>query len=418
MFQPKNTFFFRGLGYIFTPKLKERLRSLVLLTAGGSLSFYGIGLWSNDARFYRSLVMPAVQRLDPETAHRAAVLAGKYGLVPRDRTPDPCVLRTSLWGLQFSNPIGLAAGFDKHGETCDAMLGAGFGFVEVGSVTPQPQPGNPRPRVFRLPEDDAVINRYGFNSEGHAAVAERLRARRTAGGLVGVNLGKNRLSTDAAADYVAGVAAFADLASYFVVNVSSPNTPGLRELQKGEDLERLLDRVLDARDALTAPPRPPVLLKIAPDLSAEQRRHVARCALARRERLGGLIISNTTISRSGLKSEHAAETGGLSGRPLAALATDAIADMYRLTDGSVPIVGVGGVFSGRDAYAKLRAGARLVQLYTALTVRGPPVVSDIKRELADLLTADGFASVEEAVGADHRAAGGAARSNPLAAAAS
>ncbi|KAF0298026.1 Dihydroorotate dehydrogenase (quinone), mitochondrial [Amphibalanus amphitrite] len=400
----KNIFFFRGFEYVSKQKLKEKLKSMVKLTAGGTVAFYGIGLWSNNAKFYESMVMPAVRWLDPEMAHRAAVLAAKYGLVPRDRSPDLAVLRTSLWGLEFDNPVGLAAGFDKHGEACDGMLDVGFGFVEVGSVTPQPQPGNPQPRVFRLEEDDAVINRYGFNSEGHAAVVERLRARREAGGLVGVNLGKNKLSADAAADYVAGVNAFAGLASYFVINVSSPNTPGLRELQKGDDLERLLDSVLEARDAACPPPgRPPVLLKIAPDLSAEQRQHVAQCALARKERLGGLIVSNTTISRdAGLRSPHAAETGGLSGRPLQKLSTDTVADMYRLTNGQIPIVGVGGVFSGEDAYQKVRAGASLVQLYTSLAVCGPPIVGEIKRQLAELLTADGFSSVSEAVGADHR----------------
>ncbi len=342
------------------------------------------------------LVRPALGLIEPERAHRLTILGLKLGLAPRDVAPNPSSLGVDLWGLHFPNPLGIAAGFDKNGEVPDAMLKLGLGFAEVGTVTPRPQPGNPRPRIFRLAEERAVINRLGFNNEGHAALKGRLLARRARPGIVGVNIGANKDAADRIADYEAGIAAFEGLASYFTVNISSPNTPGLRSLQNKAELETLVTRVMKARKGRT-----PVLLKIAPDLTDDELADIAE--VAREQGLDGLIVSNTTIRREGLVAgPHANETGGLSGQPLFALSTEVLRTMYRLTNGKIPIVGVGGVSSGADAYAKIRAGASLVQLYTALTYDGPMLVSRIKRELALLLAADGIEHLRDAVGLDAR----------------
>jgi dihydroorotate dehydrogenase len=345
--------------------------------------------------WYRA-IWPLLRRIDPETAHRLAIRALRAGLVPRCRLPDDPILEQRLWGLHFANPVGLAAGFDKHAEVPDALLEQGFGFIEIGGVTPLPQPGNPRPRLFRLTEDEAVINRMGFNSEG-LDVARRRLAARARRGIVGVNLGKNKEQTDAAADYVAGALAFAPHADFLVINVSSPNTPGLRALQSRAALEDLVGQV---RAAL-AKNAPPLLLKVAPDLTGDDRRDIAEVALA--SRLDGLIVSNTTLARpASLRSRHREEAGGLSGRPLFEPSTAMLGEFYRLTGGKLPLVGVGGIASGRDAYRKVRAGASLVQLYSALVFRGPGLVAAIRRDLAAALRADGFESVTEAVGADQR----------------
>lgn len=347
--------------------------------------------------WYRA-VAPFLRFIDPESAHRLAIRALRAGLVPRPTLPDETILRQELWGLRFDNPVGLAAGFDKHAEVPDALLDLGFGFVEIGGVTPRPQPGNPRPRLFRLNEDQAVINRMGFNSEGLEVVRARLAARKRRG-LVGVNLGKNKEQTDAAADYVEGAVAFAPHADFLVINVSSPNTPGLRALQSKETLADLIGKVRAALAGLTA--APPLLLKVAPDLTEEDRRDIAAVALE--SGLQGLIVSNTTLARpASLRSPHRQETGGLSGRPLFEASTALLAEFYRLTQGRIPLVGVGGIASGRDAYRKVRAGASLVQLYSALVFHGPGLVGDIRRDLAACLRADGFRTLAEAVGADHR----------------
>jgi dihydroorotate dehydrogenase len=341
-----------------------------------------------------SIAMGALRCLDAEDAHRAAILALRAARpLLRPGADDP-ILATRLWGLDFPNPVGLAAGFDKHAEAPDALLGLGFGSVEIGSVTPRPQPGNPRPRVFRLAEDGAVINRYGFNSEGIAAVAARL-ARRRRRGVLGVNLGKNKESADAAEDYAAGAAALARFADYLVINVSSPNTPGLRALQDRAALDGLVARVQAA-----LPERPvPLLVKIAPDMAAEDLADIAAVAAARG--LAGIIVSNTTIARpEGLRGAARGEAGGLSGRPLFARSTEVLRDLRRLTAGKTVLIGVGGVASGADAYAKIRAGASLVQLYTALVYEGPGLVGRIKRELAAALRRDGVASLSAAVGVD------------------
>jgi len=340
--------------------------------------------------------------LPPEAAHRLTIRALRAGLVPGGEEVDDPFLTTCVWGLKFPNPIGLSAGFDKDAEAYATLLRLGFGFVEIGSITPQPQAGNPKPRVFRLPEDQAVINRLGFNSAGLAAAVTNLRRRRTdSAGIVGINLGKNRDSADAAADYTAGTTALAPLADYLVINVSSPNTPGLRALQEAAALRDLLARVQTARQAAVPGGPPPLLLKIAPDLTPADARDVAQVALA--SGIDGLIVGNTTTSRpAGLRGRHARESGGLSGRPLFALSTELLREVYRLTEGRLPLIGVGGIASGADAYAKIRAGASLVQLYTALIYHGPGLVGRIKRDLAACLRADGFATVAAAVGADHR----------------
>jgi dihydroorotate dehydrogenase len=347
------------------------------------------------------LARPILGLIGPEAAHRLTIQGLALGLGPRQAAPDDPALVCRLWGRAFANPLGIAAGFDKQGEAMAGLYAMGFGFVEIGSVTPRSQPGNPRPRVFRLAEDGAVINRYGFNSDGHDAVRARLTRFRTgaahAPGPLGVNLGKNKESVDAAADYAAGATAFAPLADYLVINVSSPNTPGLRALQGKGELVGLVERV---RGALP-PSAPPLLLKIAPDLTEEDRRDIAAVSLDLG--LDGLIVSNTTIARpAGLKSRHRGEAGGLSGRPLAPFALDTLVAMYRLTEGRIPLVGVGGIASGADAYRRIRAGASLVQLYTAMAYDGPALVGRIKRDLLQHLRADGCRRVADAVGADHR----------------
>ncbi|QCG97180.1 quinone-dependent dihydroorotate dehydrogenase [Azospirillum sp. TSA2s] len=351
------------------------------------------------------LAGPLLFRFDPETAHGLTIKALKSGLVPPARGKDEPALHTRVWGLDFANPVGLAAGFDKNAEVVDAMLNLGFGFVEPGSVTPRPQPGNPRPRLFRLVEQRAVINRMGFNNEGLEAFAQRLERRRDSGkrapGIVGANLGKNKDTVDAADDYVIGVRRLAPLADYLVVNVSSPNTPGLRALQGRDPLRALLERVLEARASCGLTRNPPLLLKIAPDLTVEDKSDIAAVALE--SGIDGLIVSNTTIARpDSIPAAMRSEAGGLSGAPLFEASTSVLREIYALTGGKLPIVGVGGVATGEDAYAKIRAGASLVQLYSAMVYAGPAVVHRIRRELAELLRRDGFRSVAEAVGADHR----------------
>jgi dihydroorotate dehydrogenase len=343
------------------------------------------------------LVRPLLRALPPETAHRVTVTALAAGLGGRADAPDPPSLSQQLWGLAFPNPIGIAAGFDKDARAPAALLRLGFGFVEVGTVTPLPQPGNPKPRVFRLDEHMAVINRMGFNSGGLDALVSRMAGRDCGDGIVGVNIGRNRDSADATADYAEGVRRAAPVADYLVVNVSSPNTPGLRDLQARAVLEALLRQLLDAR-AQTGVSLP-LLVKIAPDLTPEERADIAAVALA--TGIDGIVVANTTVARpSELRDVQAKEAGGLSGRPLFAPSTALLAEMYRLTGGRVPLVGVGGVASAANAYAKIRAGAALVQLYTALVFAGPALIGEIKTGLAELLRRDGFASVHNAVGTD------------------
>jgi dihydroorotate dehydrogenase len=341
-----------------------------------------------------TLVDKVLSHFDAETAHGFALRALRAGLVPADRKPDPAVLGLDVWGRHLPNPIGLAAGFDKNAEVPDALLAVGFGLVEIGSMTPRPQAGNPRPRVFRLPEDRGVINRMGFPGEGLQAALPRLRAR-VRRGFVGVNVGANKDSEDRAADYVTCATALATHADYLVCNVSSPNTPGLRNLQGREQLRDLLKRV---QDAIAASPVP-LVVKIAPDATDDDLDDIV--AVCRDLRMDGIIIGNTTLSRPAtLRSARKGETGGLSGAPLTSLATDVLRKTAQRVERQFPLIGCGGVSSGADAYAKIRAGATLVQLYSALVFDGPPLVRRIKDELAALLQRDGFASVTQAIGAD------------------
>ncbi len=330
------------------------------------------------------LALPFARLIDPETAHGLAIRA--LARLPAGPAPaDDPRLAVEAFGLRFPNPVGLAAGFDKEAEVPDAMLGAGFGFVEVGTITPRPQPGNPRPRNFRLVEDRAVINRYGFNSGGHGPAKARLAARRGRTGIVGVNVGANKDSADRAADYVAGLRAYAGLASYFTANVSSPNTPGLRDLQEENALDDLLARVIAARDE--AAPGIPLLLKIAPDLALPHLDGVVE--VARRRRIDGLIVSNTTIARPPtLRGAARGETGGLSGRPLFPLSTRMLAETYLRVDGAFPLIGVGGIDSPETAIAKIEAGASLIQLYSGLVYEGLGLVQRIKAGLAGRLARD------------------------------
>lgn len=347
------------------------------------------------------LILPAIRRLPPEPAHRLTVRALSLGIgLGRAPAPDP-ILGNTAFGLRFDSPIGLAAGFDKDAEAAAGAYRLGFGFVEVGTLTPRPQSGNPRPRLFRLPEDDAVINRMGFNNGGAAAAADRLVALRRTGlpGPLGVNIGKNKDSDDAAADYAACARALARYADYITINVSSPNTPGLRALQSADSLRALIAAVSDA--ASETGPVPPILVKIAPDLEDTDLDAIADVAAD--EAVAGLIVSNTTIARpADLRGAAREEMGGLSGKPLFGPSTDILRRVYAKTDGAIPLIGVGGIASAADAYAKIRAGATLVQLYSALVYRGPGLVSRITGELPALLRADGFDSLSQAVGADHR----------------
>jgi len=340
------------------------------------------------------LATRAMRLLEPEDAHRAAIQALKAGLGPRAGADDP-ILKTELAGLSLPNPVGLAPGFDKDAEVFAPMLRAGFGFVECGTVTPLPQAGNPRPRLFRLTEDRAVVNRMGFNNQGLEAYAAHLARRGP--GVVGANIGANKEATDRIGDYVTGLRRLWGLASYFTINISSPNTPGLRALQTKAALEELLGRLAQARDALPEEGRVPTFLKVAPDLETGEVETIADTAAA--NGLAGVIVSNTTVSRPPLRSRFGAESGGLSGAPLFELSTRVLREFHEASAGRLVLIGVGGIASGADAYAKIRAGASAVQLYSALVFEGPGLVTRIKRELAARLRADGFASVAAAVGA-------------------
>ncbi|HOA50466.1 MAG TPA: quinone-dependent dihydroorotate dehydrogenase [Novosphingobium sp.] len=340
-----------------------------------------------------ALFRPLLALLDAEDAHRLAIAALRVlPLHGTDRADGP--LATRVAGLAFPNPLGMAAGFDKNAEVPDALLGIGFGFAEVGSITPLPQSGNPRPRLFRLTEDQAVINRMGFNNAGAEAAVERLVRRRGRPGIVGINIGANKDSLDRIADYATMARLMAPLASYLAVNVSSPNTPGLRALQDEGALTALLDAVLAARGA----GGPPVFLKVAPDLEPADIDAIARIALDKQ--LGALIVSNTTISRPALTSAHAGETGGLSGAPLRDLAQQRLRDFRKATGGAVPLIGVGGIATAEDAWARIRAGASLVQLYSAMAFAGPGIARQIVKGIEALMRRDGFATIAEAVGTE------------------
>ena len=345
-----------------------------------------------------AMATPILRQLEPERAHAAAVALMR--LVPRSAPrPDDPALAVSAFGLTFPNPVGLAAGFDKDAVVAEPALCLGFGFTEVGTLTPRAQPGNPRPRVFRLAADRAVINRYGFNNAGHTAALARLERRRHAAGIVGVNIGANKETADRAADYVAGIACFAGVADYFTLNVSSPNTPGLRDLQEATALDDLLARCIDARDAAAIRTgRKPLLLKIAPDLDLPSLDAIVR--RARTRGLDGMIVSNTTVARpASLRSPAAREAGGLSGRPLFDAATRLLAETFVRVERQFPLVGVGGVDDADTAWAKIGAGATLIQLYSGLVYEGLGLVASIKRGLAERC-AQNRVTLEARVGAD------------------
>lgn len=341
------------------------------------------------------LLKPALFALDSETGHHLA-LTGLKALPLRGPMPLPGALGIRVAGLDFPNPVGVAAGFDKDAEVPDALLGLGFGFTEVGSITPLPQAGNPKPRLFRLVEDEAVINRMGFNNGGGEAALARLKARAGRPGIVGVNIGANKDSADRIADYAVMARMMTRHASYLCVNISSPNTPGLRALQDESALTGLLDAVIAARSE--AGSTAPIFLKVAPDLEPADIDAIARIALDKQ--LGALVVSNTTISRPALRSHHAGETGGLSGAPLRALATQRLRDFRKATGGAIPLVGVGGIASAEHAWERIRAGASLVQLYSAMVYEGPGLGAKIVRGLEELMRRDGFASIAEAVGSE------------------
>src|ERR1700758_3640299 len=349
------------------------------------------------------LARPLLYALDPEGAHRLAIRLLQIAPLP-PAPPDDKRLAIRVFGLNFLNPIGIAAGFDKHAEIPDAFMRVGFGFVEVGTVTPLPQLGNPRPRLFRLDADQAVINRLGFNSEGADAVLRRLaaraQARAKAGGIVGINVGANKDAPDRVADYVCLIEKFAPVASYVTVNISSPNTPGLRDMQQAGVLDDLLARVIDARERVTKDAGPtPVLLKIAPDLSLADLDDVV--GIARARGVDGMIVGNTTVTRPpGLRDSQSSEAGGLSGRPLLPLADRMLAETYVRVEGVFPLVGAGGIDSGASALGKIRAGASLIQVYSGLVFRGPDLIGEIKRTIVAALERDGAQNFADHVGAD------------------
>ncbi len=345
------------------------------------------------------LARPAIFALDSETGHRLAIAGLKA--MPNRLPARPGAAAIEVAGLTFPNPVGVAAGFDKDAQVPDALLGLGFGFTEVGSITPLPQTGNPTPRLFRLVEDRAVINRMGFNNAGGEAALNRLKARIGKNGIVGVNIGANKDSADRVADYADMARMMAPIASYLAVNVSSPNTPGLRALQDEGALTALIDRVIEARDAATAglvKNAPPIFLKVAPDLELADIDAIARIALEKR--LGALIVSNTTISRPNLRSHHAGEAGGLSGAPLRALALQRVRDFRKATGGAVPLIGVGGIATADHAWERIKAGASLVQIYSAMVYEGPGLGARIARGIERLMVREGFATIADAVGSE------------------
>ena len=349
--------------------------------------------------------LKALSKLDPESAHNATLLALKTGLAPRCRPLSSDRLKTSIGPLTFPNPVGVAAGFDKNAEVLNPVFGLGFGFAEIGSVTPKPQPGNPKPRVFRLSDHQAVINRYGFNSQGHERVHRRILAAKAAHGemgIIGINVGANKDSSDRVADYIAGLRTFADCASYFTANISSPNTPGLRDLQTRENLETLVAALAQesARITETTGRTIPVFVKIAPELAEADLADV--CEIVASSDLAGLIVSNTTLARTGIRgSRHADEAGGLSGKPLFERATIMLARARKLVGPDMPIIGVGGITDAESAWQKISAGANLVQVYTGLVYKGPALLREILAGLETRLDRHGFNRIEEAVGIDN-----------------
>lgn len=351
-----------------------------------------------------NLAKPILFKLDPETAHKLSIKAMKCRFSVGEAKHNDLRLTQNLWNVIFPNPIGMAAGFDKNAECVDALLGTGFGFVEVGTVTPRPQVGNPRPRIFRDEQSRSIINAMGFPNAGALSFEENIHKFKNRGknsaGIVGINIGKNKDTEDAAQDYVTLIQRFAGIADYLTVNISSPNTPGLRDLQKSENLKPFLQELINARAQTTAE-EVPLLVKLAPDLNGEECRDIAQTLLECQ--VDGIILTNTTSDRpSDLPESFTSKTGGLSGPALKQKSLEILKTFYALTGGQIPIIGAGGIENGADAYAKIRAGASLVQLYTGFIYHGPAMVKQIQEELITLMQKDGFEHIIEAVGADHR----------------
>jgi dihydroorotate dehydrogenase len=358
-----------------------------------------------------SLIRPFLFLLPPETAHQATLLGLRLGFAPllAKKSPADPALKTILWDRVFPNPVGLAAGFDKNAEVIAPLFQLGFGFVEIGTVTPKPQLGNPKPRIFREPKFQAVINRMGFPGLGIAKFKDNLAAflakKPRPAGVIGVNIGMNKDQSDPAKDYTALIRSIGPMADYLTINISSPNTPGLRNLQERGPLSELILAVMEERKSSCGAYPPPILVKLAPDLSDDQLSEIASVLLALK--VDGVILTNTTLARpDDLPEKFAAERGGLSGAPLTDISTGLIRRFYELTKGQIPIIGVGGIMSGLDAYAKIRAGASLVQVYSGLVFHGPALITRINTEISELLHADGFTQISDAVGADHRGYGG------------
>lgn len=352
-----------------------------------------------------SFLRPFIFRLDPENAHHLTLKAMKSGMLPAVEPIHDPALESTLWGLKFPNPVGLAAGFDKNAEVIGPAFNLGFGFIEAGTVTPKPQQGNPRPRVFRDPKSEAVINRMGFPNEGMTVfksnIEQFLSSKQRPPGVVGINIGMNKTQTEPAKDYTILINMLASMADYITINISSPNTPGLRDLQKREPLLEILGAVKEERKRACGDHPPPLLVKLAPDLDDAQQQELAEALIE--AKIDGIILTNTTLDRPDyLPKSFAEEKGGLSGKPVREKSTKTIHNFYTLTKGAIPIVGVGGISSGRDAYEKIKAGASLVQLYTALVFKGPTVANTINHELLALLRADKLTNIKQAVGAAHK----------------
>tara|TARA_X000001036_G_scaffold72066_1_gene63465 strand:+ start:87 stop:1163 length:1077 start_codon:yes stop_codon:yes gene_type:complete len=351
------------------------------------------------------IVKPLFFKMAPEKAHNLTLSIMKAGLIPASPSRSDPALEQSLWGLKFPNPVGLSAGFDKNAEVIGASFKMGFGFVEVGTVTPKPQDGNPEPRVFRDPANEAVINRMGFPNVGMNAFKDNLEKflsqKKRPSGAIGLNIGMNKTQKEPVKDYVQLIRMLGPMADYMTINISSPNTPGLRDLQKREPLLELIGGVLEARDKACREMPPPILVKLAPDLDNAQREELAQTLLD--SKIDGVILGNTTLDRPEFLSDgFRDEKGGLSGQPLTDKSTQLISDFYRLTDGKLPIVGVGGISSAEQAYAKIKAGASLVQVYSALVFKGPRLIANINDGLLSQLQADGYSNISEAIAADHK----------------
>ncbi|EDW65524.2 dihydroorotate dehydrogenase (quinone), mitochondrial [Drosophila virilis] len=386
------------------PSAKGRLRSVGLVTAGVVAFYMGLSVYENQEGLFRTFVLPAVRWLPAEAGNNLALMACKYRLYPVSGYRDNINLKTSFFGRPISNPIGIAAGFDKNGEAVQGLKDLGFGFIEIGSVTPQAQIGNPKPRIFRLHNDRAIINRKGVDSDGHEAVVKRLRHLRATKAIdvvVGVNLERNRTSKTPVMDYMTGVKTFAPWADYLVVNYD--HLKGMRSVNNKTKLIELLEGVNKARAQLGDKVNVPILLKLSPDLTLDEMRDVAAVIKMYACRVDGLIVSNATMYRGNLRvSRLATENGGISGEPLRERSTRLIAQMYELTNGCVPIIGVGGISSGRDAYEKIAAGASYVQIYTAFVYEGPALVDRVKADLSAWLTKLGYTNINDAVGSNYQ----------------